>query len=453
MLPVLALRRTAALRQRVLGARWASIAASSTHKDKVKFLIVGGGSGGLNVACQIHYRFAREGGSLTPKTGDIAIADGASHHMYQPGWTLAGAGLIDKDYTRRPLSSLIPRAIHHFPENVTAFDPASNSVTLASGRTVSYEYLVVAAGLQTNWSAIEGLEGALQDPHSGVSSIYSYNTCDKTWADVSALRTGTAVFTQPAGIIKCAGAPQKVMWCAWDHFRKQKRAETTRVEFWSGMPTMFSVPKYSEALNALREKRGIRGEFNKNLVKIDTSKRIATFKKPDGSTEDTEYTILHATPPMGPLDVLKKSPLVDAAGWVDVDPGTLQHRNEKFPNVFSLGDCSSLPTSKTIAAITAQTPVLVENLFQVAKTGQVGKAIYDGYTSCPLLIGQEQLMLAEFKYGLQPTETFGGIFGIDQVVPRRLFYHFKKDLFPRVYWSLMTKGMWFGPRGIFSPRW
>jgi hypothetical protein len=44
----------------------------------------------------------------------------------------------------------------------------------------------------------------------------------------------------------------------------------------------------------------------------------------------------------------------------------------------------SLPTSKTAAAITAQTPVLTENLFSVADTGKISGASYDGYTSCPV---------------------------------------------------------------------
>ena len=35
---------------------------------------------------------------------------------------------------------------------------------------------------------------------------------------------------------------------------------------------------------------------------------------------------MHATPPMGPLDVVKDSPLADTAGWVDVEKETLQHK-------------------------------------------------------------------------------------------------------------------------------
>ena len=48
------------------------------------------------------------------------------------------------------------------------------------------------------------------------------------------------------------------------------------------------------------------------------------------------------------------------------------------------GDSSSLPTSKTAAAVIAQAPVLTENLTQFLETGSIGKATYDGYTSCPV---------------------------------------------------------------------
>lgn len=52
---------------------------------------------------------------------------------------------------------------------------------------------------------------------------------------------------------------------------------------------------------------------------------------------------------MSPPDVLKTSPVADAAGWVDVDKDTLQHK--RYPNVFGIGDCTNLPTSKTAAAV------------------------------------------------------------------------------------------------------
>lgn len=49
--------------------------------------------------------------------------------------------------------------------------------------------------------------------------------------------------------------------------------------------------------------------------------------------------------------------------------------------------------------------------------GKVGNAVYDGYTSCPLFTGRGELLLAEFRYGLERKETFGTL--LDQSKPNR----------------------------------
>jgi NADPH-dependent 2,4-dienoyl-CoA reductase/sulfur reductase-like enzyme len=179
-------------------------------------------------------------------------------------------------------------------------------------------------------------------------------------------------------------APQKIMWMAWDRYRRSGRSDKVKIDFYTGMPTMFSVKKYSDALDKLRIERGVGGHFQHNLTAIDVPNNKAIFTRPDQSTVHVDYTLLHVTPPMGPLDVLKGSPIADAAGWVEVNQETLQHVKPQFANVFALGDCSSLPTSKTAAAITAQAPVLTENLFSFLDGGRISKATYDGYTSCPV---------------------------------------------------------------------
>ena len=112
---------------------------------------------------------------------------------------------MDKQDTRRPLSTLIPSWATHLSQSVESFAPENNQITLSSGDKINYEYLIVASGLQINWSAIKGLQEALIDSQSGVSSIYSYSTADKAQQDIAALRSGKAIFTQPSTPIKCAG--------------------------------------------------------------------------------------------------------------------------------------------------------------------------------------------------------------------------------------------------------
>jgi len=224
-----------------------------------------------------------------------------------------------------------------------------------------------------------------------------------------------------------------------------KRADTQPV-FATGTPSMFGVPKYNAALEKLRVERNVDGKFNHNLIAVDHAKKEATFKTPNGDVVE-KYDLLHVVPPQGPLDFVKDSPLADAAGWVAVDQATTQHT--KYANVFSLGDASSLPNSKTAAAVFAQAPVLVDNL-RAHLDGQPLPAKYDGYASCPLLTGHNELMLAEFKYGGVPKETFAAVLG-SQDKPRSLFYYLKKDFFPRIYWASAVKGTWFGNKGPIRP--
>lgn len=95
--------------------------------------------------------------------------------------------------------------------------------------------------------------------------------------------------------------------------------------------------------------------------------------------------------------------------------------------------------------------MLVDNLLAAIR-GKELKAGYSGYASCPLLTGHNELMLCEFKYGGVLDETFAKFPGIgSQDVPRRLFYHIKKDVFPAVYWNSFVKGTWFGPKTWFRP--
>ena len=95
------------------------------------------------------------------------------------------------------------------------------------------------------------------------------------------------------------------MWMAWDRYRKTGRGDQISVDFYTGIPGMFGVKKYSDALNELRIQRGVGGFFSHNLVAVDAGNHKATFKKADGSTVDVDYTLLHVSPPMGPLDVVK----------------------------------------------------------------------------------------------------------------------------------------------------
>lgn len=133
--------------------------------------------------------------------------------------------------------------------------------------------------------------------------------------------------------------------------------------------------------------------------------------------------MIHVTPPQSAPDFIRKSKLANETGWVDIDKNTLQHN--RYPNIFSIGDASSLPTSKTGAAIRKQAPILVANLLAALHKKKAVKQ-YDGYTSCPLVTGYGKLVLAEFDYQNQPKETFP----FDQSKERWSMYQLKNMFCP-----------------------
>ena len=238
----------------------------------------------------------------------------------------------------------------------------------------------------------------------------------------------------PATAVKCGGAPQKIMYLAEDYVRREGRREQVNIIYAAAGASIFGVEKYRKTLERIVRERGIETRFRHHLVEVRGEQREAVFENLDTKERVTlPFAMLHAVPPMSAPDFIKASPLADTDGWCAADKFTLQH--PKFPEVFALGDASSLPTSRTGAAIRKQAPVLVRNLL-AQRAGRPLPARYDGYTSCPLVTRYGRMVLAEFDYDNQPAETFP----FDQSKERYSMWLLKRYVLPQLYWHGMLKG-------------
>jgi sulfide:quinone oxidoreductase len=412
-------------RQDASGAQQPVDAHGTPHQvRRHEVVIVGGGTGGITVAARLTKGlFNRR---------DVAIIEPSDKHYYQPAWTLVGGGTYDKQATVRSEASVIPRRAKWIQEAVTKFDPEHNRLETADGQIIEYQYLIVAAGIQINWDGVPGLKESIGK--GGVCSNYSFDTVSSTWEAIRNFEEGTAIFTAPKGAIKCGGAPQKICYLAEDYFHRNGVRKHCRVVYAAPGAAIFAVAKYRHALERVVSRKGIETMFRHHLVEIKPESKEAVFENVDTSERTIlQYDLLHVTPPMSAPKFIADSPLANADGWVDVDKFTLQH--VRYRNVFSLGDCSSLPTSKTGAAIRKQAPVLVKNL----KAQMAGRPLtekYNGYTSCPVVTGYGSLILAEFDYDGKPDETFW----FDQSRERRAMWWLKKYGLPLLYWHGMLKG-------------
>jgi eukaryotic sulfide quinone oxidoreductase len=256
--------------------------------------------------------------------------------------------------------------------------------------------------------------------------------------------------------VKCPGAAQKIMWLFEGQDRRNFIRDKVSIEYWIPAQAMFGIPKYSEILTKLADQRNIIRQFNKQLVSVNENKTAVFYDSMTKLNQTVPFDVLHIVPPMCPPDCLLGSPLSNVDGYVAVDQYTLQ--SERYPNIFALGDCTSLPTSKTAAAAISQAPVLVHNLKKEI-TGQTLNGRYDGYTSCPLVLSKNEVLLAEFGYDKKIMETFSpatgrfpcSLIGQEGDMHRRFFFWMNQNMFPFVYWNLWTRGRWFGRNGLCKP--
>jgi len=399
-----------------------------------QILIVGGGAAGITVAAQL----LKQNSSL-----DVAIVEPSEQHYYQPAWTLVGGGAYRMADTIRSEKDCIPQGAKWIKDRVTSFAPQQNTLTTVAGKNLSYEYLIVCPGIQIDWHLIPGLVEALGK--NGVTSNYDRRFAPYTWELLQNFKGGRAVFTFPATPIKCAGAPQKIMYLADETFRKNGVRNQTQITYGVATAKIFGIPGYCESLEKVAQAKQIQVLYKHDLKAVNSEQREAIFRVSNDS-ESTEvslgYDFLHVAPPMSAPDFIKNSPLAvsegTGGGWVDVNKYTLQHN--KYPNIFSLGDASSLPTSRTAAAIRKQAPVVAQNLLALmASQAPAGK--YEGYTCCPLITGYGKTIMAEFDYENRPKSSFP----FDPTQERRSMWLVKRYVLPWLYWHRMLRGEDFEP--------
>ncbi|MGL5197098.1 MAG: NAD(P)/FAD-dependent oxidoreductase [Chroococcales cyanobacterium] len=396
-----------------------------------QILAIGGGSAGIATSSQLLAK--------NPAL-DIAIIEPSDIHYYQPGWTLTGGGVFQIEDTRKPQKEVMPKGVTWIKDKAVKFNPDGNTVITASGLEIEYDCLIVCAGIQIDWHLIKGLKQALGN--EGVTSNYSPIYAPYTWETIKNFQGGNALFTFPNTPIKCGGAPQKVMYMADDTFRsKWGVRERSNVMFLTPSTKMFAVPAYSNILENVVKEREIEVKFQHNLKEIrpETKEAIFDILGESGPVDEVsiKYDMIHVAPPQSAPNFIKQSPLAvpnNPYGWVDVDRDTLQHK--RYPNVFALGDASSLPTSKTVAAVRKQAPVLAENLLAFLDSKPL-QSRYDGYTCCPLITGYDKTVMAEFDgYNCRPISSFP----LNPAKERWMMWIMKKHIMPWIYWNRMLKG-------------
>ena len=400
-------------------------AAGQTRHHQV--VIIGGGNAGVSLAG----RLQRSG------IKDVALIEPRSRHLYQPLFSHIAGGTADAFEAVRLQSAVTPRGTTWIQDRAETVSAGTRTVSLASGSSMTYDHLVVCPGIQNDWTSIPGLKEAMDGPHGG--SNYDYELAPKAWELFRDLTHGTVVFTQPPGPASCAGAAQKPMYLACDHWRRQGVLQDIRVVLAVPTPTIFGMDLIDAELERKIDEYGIEVRYSTELESVDPDARtVQLTHAPTGATEKLGYSVLHAVPPQSAPDWLKATDLPapgNTGGFVEVDPLLLRHT--RFPNVWSLGDAASTLNSKSGAALRMQTKVLAKNLKAVIR-GRKPTTKYNSYSACPFVVSRGTVVFSEFDDKYSPMPTVPGWNGLAR--ERRLTFLIERVVLPKVYWHLILKG-------------
>lgn len=425
-----------------------------TPSNGSHIVIVGGGAAGCSLANYLANNIDN------PKI--TIIEPNKQSISYQPGQTLIGAGIWDKDDILAQTSKYLPSDIKWIQDSVTEFSPDNNKVRTSKSSEISYDFLVVATGLQLNFNQIKGLSKEMIGTN-GIGSIYFANGAVKTWKlmqefiEKSKNEQVHGVFTHPNTPIKCGGAPKKIMYLTHARLRDAKTRKNATLTFYPNGGKMFGIPEYHEAIVKQFEKRDMKYQYKHNLIEVDIATKKAKFEHhffikgdydpdieehtmiPQTKEVVVDYDFLHVTPPMSAPEAVKNSPLAwqrgsaSKGGWVELKKETLQHN--RYPNVFAIGDVAGIPMGKTGGSIRKQYTVCGNNLISIM-SGKEPKSKYDGYTVCPLITDIGSIMMAEFDWSGKPKPSFP----LDPTVERWIWWILKVYMLKPMYFYGMLKG-------------
>ncbi|WP_299182453.1 FAD-dependent oxidoreductase [uncultured Neptuniibacter sp.] len=405
----------------------------SKVKTKANIIISGGGAAGIGIANKLLHHL---------NGANITVIDPRNHHWYQPGQTLLLAGAYK---TREDVISsnqqYLSNEINWLSDEVVEYQPDSNQVKTRQGQTLSYDYLIVATGLELRYDKIEGLD-TTQIGQDNIASIY-YSpeagiTSHKQALAFAQSKGGQALFTRPQGAMKCAGAPMKATNLVEFFVRQAGNRDAFNFEYLTSEPFLFSVQAFNERLKEIWQTRKINANFEHTLIGIDSAAKTATFRNSEGESRSLDWEFIHVVPPMSAVKSLRESELADNVrfkGYLEVDKHSMQHT--RYPNVFGVGDTVGTPIGKTAASVKSQIPVVAENIRSLIE-GREPTAAWGGYTSCPMILDVGHAMLWEFDYSMQPMTALP-FEVVDPLAVSELAWVMEKSLIRPVY-DIMLHG-------------
>ena len=246
-------------------------------------------------------------------------------------------------------------------------DPASRTIALNDGQTVTYDYLVIATGPELAFDEIEGL-----GPHGG----YTQSVCQTPHAAMAA--DAFDRFAQDSGPVvigavqgaSCFGPAYEFAMIVDTELRKRKIRDKVPMTYVTPEPYighlgLDGVGDTKGLLESEMRERHIKWITNARVTRIEPGMMHVEEVAGDGSvkaTHDLPFGFSMMLPAFrGVAAVRGIEGLTNPRGFIIVDKN---QRNPTYPDVFALGVCVAIaPTGPTPVAVgVPKTGFMIESM-------------------------------------------------------------------------------------------
>ena len=371
-------------------------------------LVLGGGVGGLVTATTLRKKL--------PAIHRIILVDRAREHLFQPSllWVMTGARRSEQ--IARSLDRLTSLGIEVIQGNVESIDPQCRQAVV-NGATLSCDFMVVALGAELAADSIPGLSEAGR-------TFYTMEGACGLHEALQGFESGRLVVLTAAPAYKCPAAPYEAAMLLESDLRKRKMRGQVKIDLYAAEPGPMGVagPDVSAAVRGMVEAKGISYHPEHQVTSVDPQLRRLHF----ANGAEAEFDLLAYVPPHRAPRAVREAGLVNEAGWIPVDRGTLQTR---FDGVYAIGDITTIPLKlgkplpKAGAFAHGQAEVVANNLACVI-TGKGRPTVFAGHGDCFVEVGDGRAAMGAGNFYGEPTPQV-------RIKSPGRYWHFAKVLFEK----------------------
>lgn len=393
-------------------------------------VIVGAGTAGTIMANRLARALRAE---IQKGRTLISVIDPDPVHLYQPGLLFIPFG----EYTRadivRDRASTLPGGVHYIAGAIGSIDPASDTITMETGKVFSYDVCIIASGTRLAPEETEGMLAA--GWRETVHEFYTLEGAEALAPALANFSRGKLVVNIVEMPIKCPVAPLEFAFLADAYFTKRGIRQQVDITYVTPLDGAFTKPACTKSLTHLLAEKGIRLETEFSAGRVD-GVRGELISYDDRSIP---FDLLVTIPTHRGAAFIDATPgLGDAMGFVRTDPRTLQ--SELKPNIFAIGDATNVPTSKAGSVAHFESEVLEANILRFLD-GRPVEPLFDGHANCFIETGYEKALLIDFNYATEPLPGyFPFAWGPMPLLKQSHLNHLGKLAFRRVYWNALLPG-------------